>query len=402
MALRRTRVLVVTVVLSLLPAAALAQAPDPGALEQARQRLERLEDREQGAATRLEAARDELDALAPRMRKASERLEQAEAEATKARRAAVEARNREERILERLAEARDRLETTQEELGELARDAYMYGPSAAAPVMAAIEQLSATSDPNEIADIVHMIDVALGDRALLVEESVRLIEETAVLTRDAERIREAREREAAQARAAEERAATQHVRMMQVLDQSDRAVAIEQRALAQLEDRQASTRERISDLEDARERAIAEAEAAIGITAAGDGIVEVGGITVAEEIGDQVAELLRAARVDGIRLGGHGYRSPETTARLRRANGCPDVNNSPPSACRVPTALPGTSMHEKGLAIDFTHRGQTICYPRPAARCSGSPAFEWLQANAHRFGLQVLSSEAWHWSTTGR
>jgi LAS superfamily LD-carboxypeptidase LdcB len=70
--------------------------------------------------------------------------------------------------------------------------------------------------------------------------------------------------------------------------------------------------------------------------------------------------------------------------------------------CRVPTARPGTSEHEKGLAVDFTYNGQTICFPRPGSQCSGNPAFDWLKANAHRYGLKNLPSEAWHWSTTGR
>ena len=59
-------------------------------------------------------------------------------------------------------------------------------------------------------------------------------------------------------------------------------------------------------------------------------------------------------------------------------------------------------MHEQGLAVDFTFEGGTICYPRRASACSGNVAFDWLRANAGRFGLQVLDTEAWHWSTNGR
>ncbi len=68
----------------------------------------------------------------------------------------------------------------------------------------------------------------------------------------------------------------------------------------------------------------------------------------------------------------------------------------------MPTARPGTSMHEKGLAVDFTWREQTICYPNPPSRCQDNDAFDWLQANAGRFGFRVLNTEAWHWSTNGR
>jgi zinc D-Ala-D-Ala carboxypeptidase len=134
----------------------------------------------------------------------------------------------------------------------------------------------------------------------------------------------------------------------------------------------------------------------------GNGLVTVGGITVASSLGPALQRLLDDARADGIVLGGHGWRSIESQVALRQANGCRDVYTSPPSSCRIPTAIPGHSEHEKGLAIDFTWQGRTICYPSRSANCHGNAAFDWLKANAHRYGLRNLPSEAWHWSTTGR
>ena len=59
-------------------------------------------------------------------------------------------------------------------------------------------------------------------------------------------------------------------------------------------------------------------------------------------------------------------------------------------SCRPPTAKPGQSQHEIGLAIDFSN-------------CSRSSAcFGWLRGNASRFGYYNLPSESWHWSTSGR
>jgi zinc D-Ala-D-Ala carboxypeptidase len=130
--------------------------------------------------------------------------------------------------------------------------------------------------------------------------------------------------------------------------------------------------------------------------------VTVGGITVASSLGPSLQALLDAARADGIVLGGHGWRSIEAQASLRIANGCRDVYTAPASSCRVPTAIPGSSEHEKGLAVDFTWQGRTICYPNPGSRCTGNAAFNWLKANAGKYGLRNLPSEAWHWSTTGR
>lgn len=119
----------------------------------------------------------------------------------------------------------------------------------------------------------------------------------------------------------------------------------------------------------------------------------VGGITVASSIAGQVGALLDAARSAGLSLAGGGYRDPAQQIALRQAN-CPDPVNSPASACSPPTARPGTSMHEQGLAIDFTSSGSLIT-------SRSSSAFQWLSANAGRFGLYNLPSEPWHWSVNG-
>jgi len=117
------------------------------------------------------------------------------------------------------------------------------------------------------------------------------------------------------------------------------------------------------------------------------------GIWVHESLADQLELLLSAAAADGFSLSGGGYRDPAQQQRLREAN-CPDPNNSPASSCRPPTARPGQSMHERGLAVDFTHQGRIIS-------SRSNPAYRWLSANASRFGLQNLPSEPWHWSTNG-
>jgi LAS superfamily LD-carboxypeptidase LdcB len=129
----------------------------------------------------------------------------------------------------------------------------------------------------------------------------------------------------------------------------------------------------------------------------GGGTVElatVGGITVAASIAPQLGALLAAASADGVTLGGSGWRSTQSQIELRRTNGCADVYTSPPESCAVPTAIPGTSMHEIGEAVDFTVDGQSLA--------RGSAAFAWLSANAARFGFVNLPSEPWHWSTNGR
>lgn len=120
----------------------------------------------------------------------------------------------------------------------------------------------------------------------------------------------------------------------------------------------------------------------------------VGGITVADRIAGNVQRLLAAAAADGINLRGSGFRSPEIQIALRRQN-CGtsqfDIFIKSSSLCSPPTARPGTSNHETGLAIDFRN-----CSTRSTA------CFRWLDANASRFGLFNFPPEPWHWSVNGR
>ncbi|WP_419840952.1 D-alanyl-D-alanine carboxypeptidase family protein [Candidatus Poriferisodalis sp.] len=123
----------------------------------------------------------------------------------------------------------------------------------------------------------------------------------------------------------------------------------------------------------------------------------VGGIQVHESIASQVEDLLEHAARDGIRLTGGGYRSAASQIALRRAHcGTSEwaIWQKPSWQCRPPTARPGRSMHERGLAIDFRHNGRSIT-------SRNSVAFRWLAANARTYGLKNLPSEPWHWSTDG-
>ena len=119
-------------------------------------------------------------------------------------------------------------------------------------------------------------------------------------------------------------------------------------------------------------------------------IVLVEGFNVHVSVSDNVGRMIRDARSAGVSLAGYGWRSPQRTAELRVINGCPDVYYASPSSCRIPTARPGQSMHERGLAIDFQS-----CW-------RGSACFVWLSNNAANYGFFNLPSESWHWSTNGR
>lgn len=121
------------------------------------------------------------------------------------------------------------------------------------------------------------------------------------------------------------------------------------------------------------------------------GLCDIGGMTVNASAAQAFLDMKKAAAADGVTLTGGGYRSYESQVSLRIAHGCGGANLFN-RGCKgkPPTARPGRSMHEVGLAVDFDN-----CSYR------SGPVYNWLAANAKRFGIYNLPDEAWHWSTTG-
>jgi hypothetical protein len=126
-------------------------------------------------------------------------------------------------------------------------------------------------------------------------------------------------------------------------------------------------------------------------------IVDVKGIRVDSSIAASIAAFLSAASRQGLALSGTGFRTRAEQVALRQAHcGTTDyaIYEMPADQCTPPTARPGESMHEQGLAIDFT------CGAALVSR--GDPCFAFLTGQATSYGLFNLPSEPWHWSTTGR
>jgi len=126
-------------------------------------------------------------------------------------------------------------------------------------------------------------------------------------------------------------------------------------------------------------------------------LVTVRDITVSAVIAGQVEGLLTAAEADGLSFTGGGYRDSARQIALRRAHcGTSDyaIYQMPASQCSPPTARPGTSLHERGLAIDFSCDGELI-------RSRSDRCYRWLADHAASYGLYNLPSEPWHWSVDG-
>ncbi|MFP5321864.1 MAG: M15 family metallopeptidase [Acidimicrobiia bacterium] len=174
-------------------------------------------------------------------------------------------------------------------------------------------------------------------------------------------------------------------------------------ALAQVAAARSTLEEALPRLREDMDRTIEETWGSLEALAAGEGVAEgaivnVAGIRIHAAIAPKLQALLAAAHADGVPLGGWGYRSTHQQIELRRKHCGPtpeDIFLKPSSQCSPPTARPGASMHERGLAVDFHLAGSSISTRQ-------SPGYQWLAANAATFGFFNLPSEPWHWSVNAQ
>ena len=364
----------------------------PGAPLDSRSERERVRQEQAAAAAELDVLRATNDEVSAALDALNADVAGEEAALADARRAAEAAEAA-------LAEARAREAQTQADIDALrgtlrnaAVEAYINAGDFGGTV--------AVLRSDDIDDAVQrrsLVDLRASQHREVLAELATLSEELAIARADAE---------AAAAAAAEHQAEVDR-RLGEVSAARDRQAAVAAEVDARIEAAlaEAANLEAL-DAQLSRDIAAQQAELAARNRGGGGGgggggqvignvsITTVRGIQVATEIAGQLESLLAAAAGDGITLGGGGYRSSDSQWRLREQN-CPDAANSPPSSCRPPTARPGQSMHERGLAVDFTYGGRVIS-------SRSSPAFQWLAANAGSYGFRNLPSEPWHWSVNGQ
>ncbi|MEI6228496.1 MAG: M15 family metallopeptidase [Candidatus Saccharibacteria bacterium] len=116
---------------------------------------------------------------------------------------------------------------------------------------------------------------------------------------------------------------------------------------------------------------------------------------VASVISQRVVNMVAAAKKDGVILQGGGFRTYEEQVQKRKDNHCPDIYKSPSNACSPAAAIPGTSAHESGLAVDFTIKDTGTSIK------GGGVENKWLLTNGSKFGFYNLPSESWHFSMSG-
>ena len=332
-----------------------------------------------------------LRVLNTNVRATSVRLDAARRQATRASSDAVSARARERKI------GRDIATRETQRLGA-AVDLYVGGPSA---------RLSGTLgsvDLKESTDREVLTDLALNNAADELDRFNQLQEDLIIARRSADRFEAlaTQRRTQVAGRLSDLQAATKQQQLVGAATEARiEAAAAESAALSSIDKKLSASilGEDAAALAELRKIRLPAGGGRLVIprdvpTGASGGTH---GIRVATSLQGNLVRLLAAAQANGINLSGGGYRSPTAQVALRAAHcgsGSFAIYQMAASACHPPTARPGQSMHEQGLAIDFTQNGSTLT--------RGSSGYRWLKGNAAKYGLFNLPSEAWHWSVNGR
>ena len=377
------------------------------------------------ATENLDAATAEAGDLIDALHKAQVAVDAQETALAEAERAVADAKAVVAAAKARIAELEEELRVTQEGLRQAVIESYMsfQAPSGTLSVLDA--------DPWENAHQEALAEFATGsgiddidDLRRLGEELERWRIQAAEAVAEAESrqqeatliladLIEASNREAELSVAAEERM-ERRLYEVQTIKQIDAELAAEieaaERQIAAALARQRAAEEarrraeeeaRRRAEEEARRQALADSQTVSEpVTPAGAdfSLVWVRGFEVNSVIAAETEGLLAAMEAEGFTLGGWGYRDHQEQIGLRRSHcGTSDwaIWQMPSHQCRPPTARPGRSNHEKGLAIDFTSRGRLIT-------SRSSAVFQALQSIAPQFGFKNLPSEPWHWSVDGR
>lgn len=125
-----------------------------------------------------------------------------------------------------------------------------------------------------------------------------------------------------------------------------------------------------------------------------DGVVKEGPsyITICKSISSNVNTMFTKAAESNIPLSGGGFRS-KTEQEYQRRIHCNGNITDPNAPCTPPTAVPGSSRHENGLALDLKCGNNKVQ--------KNDTCYNWLVQNAGTYKLYNLNGEPWHWSTDG-
>ncbi len=341
----------------------------------------------------LTAALDDINSL---VRLQAMRVGDAEREVESAELAATEA-------TDRLGEVEAEMAAMRTRIVELAVSGFTGEGAVASDDLT---ELAFSDQPGDAARLRHLLDVHTGtlsdglDRLRLLEvEAISLVDERDEAVAAAEAGVEVVARRSAEL----DRARQDQAVLVQAAETRLEARLAE---AAAIEERDAELAQQIRDEQQAINRRIAGLAATQGVEVPDpvdlDDIVTLRfpdhrpdfTIEVHVDIAEATEALFIAAFEDGLDLTGFGYRPIQTQIELRAQHCGPsdeDIWLKPVAECAPPTARPGTSKHEQGLAIDFAYNGRSVS-------TRDSVAFAWLAQHAPALGFVNLDIEPWHWS----
>ncbi len=398
----RARHVVIACLVAVLGVGAMPAAAAPGDAKtrELEQRRREIENKRAAAAGEIDTLRASDDKLERALATLNSSVRSQEANVASARQAASAAAEQSGRLRLNQQRTAERLVALRGTLRNVAVDAYMHGPADGIEVALASKDLTEATRRQQMLDVVASRDTDVADELRAAEEDLG-IQRTAAEAAEAKakakkKAIESRLGDLRVSLASQERvAADVENRLEARLGEAEGLVALDATIAGQIRGRQAELARLVAARPSAPRASRSTTRTVSGVSG---GLATVGGITVAASLAPRLGELLAAADADGISLGGGGYRDPQGQIAVRRSN-CGtseyDIYEKPASQCSPPTARPGQSQHEQGLAIDFTLGGALIT-------SRSNAGFRWLASNAGRYGLANLPEEPWHWSTTGR
>ena len=404
--LRCLAALALSALVGIVAGAAQAQTSDEEIIKDRAAKLDQLQKDAEAATEEVDAATAEADKLIEALNTIQAALDAQQDDHNDAARAVEEAAADQRHAEEQIEALEAEMAVAQQELHDALIESYVSFQAPAGDVNVL------GGDPWRTAREEALAGFVTGSRIDHIDELRRLgsqLERWRIELEKATAVAEAREREAARSFAAleeardreaeftavaEERVETRlyEVQALQALG-SEYAADIqraERRIAEALARKRAAEKARREAEERARQQALAESQTPANATFT---LVRARGFTVNSVIASETEGLLAAMEAEGFKLGGGAYRSNADQIYLRKAHcGTSDyaVWQMPASRCRPPTARPGRSNHEKGLAIDFTYNGRIIS-------SRSSAVFQALKRIAPQFGFKNLPSEPWHW-----
>lgn len=372
-------------------------------LEDIRQERKEAQKEAAAQAAEVDAQQAELDELTEVLEILQANVNAQEGRVAEAKRKLDDAEARHATSMEAVAEKQSEIVDLREQLADRAISSFIGQNEATSALVG-------SAGPNEairmksLVESVNRDEADLAERLKAAEEDLeieRSLAEVAALEADQFRAEEeaeladlddARNLQAEFTEAAETKLDSLLVRQAELDARVNQLTAAEKKEKARLE----AEAKRLAE-ELARKRAPKPSGGGGGGPVSPDSIVNACGFRVHKSIQTATCNMVNAAAAAGISLGGGGYRSSASQIALRKAH-CGTsqyaIWEMPASRCRPPTARPGRSNHEKGLAIDFTYNGRSI-------GSHSNAAYKWLAANAASYGFYNLPSEPWHWSVNG-